>query len=360
MGRIDSRFLNDDEKWLATSEHLSKVIPGFEVYISEYDGWGSKDIDITSLQEDIRSEIEFWISNTPDEEIIETVKNINLPARKHLVQILPLWCRGFFEDQGGQFPIELSCPIPFFPYEKRLGKKVQVPQVIMKYGNTRITVQGTICKPDDLKGWVALNQIRKREQCEVSEGKRAIIVRPSFSDIAKELGSAEPWHPKVHKRIREMLMRLRSMSLSWEKGRGNKMKFYDGSLLHLTTNLSADNDGKLEIHMDRFFLELLMPQYNGFDEKVLYGLSGRQINMFIYLNRDERFNNSGCFNSRDYNQKYYDVYRNASLHSPAPISKQLSLAKIKSDLKTVLRSLKSKGIITKYSFTKLGYLRIQN
>ena len=70
MGRIDSRFLNDDEKWLATSEHLSKVIPGFEVYISEYDGWGSKDIDITSLQEDIRSEIEFWISNTPDEEII--------------------------------------------------------------------------------------------------------------------------------------------------------------------------------------------------------------------------------------------------------------------------------------------------
>src|SRR5690606_40949418 len=57
---------------------------------------------------------------------------------------------------------------------------------------------------------------------------------------SNELGSAEPWHPKVHKRIREMLIRLRSMSLSWEKGRGNDLKFYDGSLLHLTTNLSAD------------------------------------------------------------------------------------------------------------------------
>ena len=231
-------------------------------------------------------------------------------------------------------------------------------KVVMKYGDTRIIVRSFLCKPDDLKGWVALNQIRKRGQCEVTEGKRAIIIRPSFTDIAKELGVAEPWHPNIHKSIRQMFDRLRTMSISWEKGKGKNMKFYDGGLLHLTTNLDEDTAGHLEIHMDRFFIDLLLPQFNGFDEKVLYSLSGRQVNLYIYLNRDMGFNKLGKFNSRNFNQSYIDVYQNASLHSPAPISKPLSQGKIKTDLKTVLKGLKNKGAISRYAFTKLGYLHV--
>ncbi len=361
MARTKEVF-TEEIKWMNTARHLSKVIPNCETLANDRYGWKEQCDEshhiIPTIKKAIKQSVSEWIRSTSAQEVIDTVKQINLPARKHLVKVLPIQYRGFFEYQGGQFPIELSCPIPFFPYEKRLGEKVHVSKIVMEYGETRIIVSHILCKPDDLKGWVALNQIRKRGLCKVTEGEDAIIIRTSFADIAKELGIINPWDKNVRKGIREMLDRLRTMSLSWEKGKGKNMKFHDGGLLHLTTNLDEDTDGNLKILMDRFFTDLLMPQFNGFDEKVLFNLSGRQVNLYIYLNRDMAFNKFGEFNSRNFNQSYIDVYRNASLHSPAPISKQLSQGKIKTDLKIVLNGLKSKGVISRFGFTKLGYLRV--
>ena len=98
-------------------------------------------------------------------EIIETINNLDPAAIIHLRELMPLQYRGFFEDQGGHFPYELCCPIPFLPIEKKYGMEYQLTKPIIKHFGKNITlkISGTLCSPEAGKTYVALNQIRKRK-----------------------------------------------------------------------------------------------------------------------------------------------------------------------------------------------------
>lgn len=347
MQREKISRLNETEQWIVTAEAI-----GVSEYSLEWSTY-KDDLDIIpEIQESIIGKVTDEI-DMYNEDFIKSISKLHPSARTKILQIIPLEYRGFFEYEHGQFPIELSCPIPFFPYEDRLGERVVLTkQIILRYGKSVIKVRNILCKPDDIKVWVALNQIRKKNLCLVNEEKRTIILHVQYSDIAKELGYQNPWTERVHKIIRSRLERLREMSLVWECGR----KFYSGALLGILTNLDCDSENNIEIHMDKFFIELMKIQFNGFNEKQLYSLSGKPVNIFIYLNRDKGFNKFGVFDSRKYNQKVYDIYDLIGLQNP--MSEPLSNYKKSRMVRSLLDDLVAQGIIYSYRIEE-GFLHVE-
>jgi len=340
-----TKSLTEEKKWLATSEHIGRNIPYCEHLCEEYNYlWvEQKGFNITPIKRDIRRHVQLWIKNTPGKKVVATIQRLNPAARQHLLEIMPIQYRGFFETRDGQFPIEFSSPIPFLSMEKKYGTTFQITKTIRKrYGRNILEIKNTICTPEDGKVFIALNQIRKHNNVELTD-QYTIHFRTSFTEIAKELGKTQPYSKSTHEGIFHSLERLRSITLTWRNGK----RFYIGGLLHSATNLKPDNDHCIDICQDRFFSDLMLYQFNGFKcLQFYYHLPGRLANLFLFLNRFQSFNQYGTFDSQRWHLQIQDIYDLAGLHSPinAP-----TMAYILYDFKKLLKEAKKRKLIKSYS-----------
>ena len=346
--------INEVEKWMLTAQSIG---------ISEYtECWTNFSNDyeiIPEIQEAIICVIEDWANSLNKINfmaLINDIEKTNHSAYIQIISILPDKFKRLFRTKkvfpGGQLPIELCCPIPFFPYERKLGERVYLKQPIVRnYGEIKIEIHNILCKPDDLKCYVALNQILKDNPEDLYIYDDHIFFRTTYTDIAKELGYNNPWDSSLHEQIRRKLERLCDMRIRLKTKKMNKYS----SLLLDTCELEEDSSFTIKIAMSKMFLDLMQLQFIGFDEKELYQLTGKLVNLYIYLNRDKNFNKNGFFNSKAYKQHYWDIYENASLRSP--FSKPITRHKIYLELSKLLDELENKKIIDSHKFHE-SYLRI--
>jgi hypothetical protein len=352
---IEPRLLTEEQKWLATAENIGRNIPYLRYLTEEFNEfWCEDDFDITPIRMEIRQRMREWMKFTPEADIIETISYLDPAARNHLLEIMPLQYRGFFEYQGGQFPIELCCPIPFLPIEKKYGVNYQITKPIKKqFGKNTLEISGTLCNPEAGKTWVALNQIRKRKVGQLYDGT-ILSFRTSFTEICRELGKNKPGASNVQEGIIHNLEQLRGISITWRNGR----QFYVGGLIHLATNLRIEDCRDVQIYQDRFFIDQILNQFIGIkDVGVYYSLRGKGANLYLFLNNFESFRKYDTFNSKKWHWKYNDVYDMAGLKSP--LSKPTEKFML-DDLTQHLEEFRRRHIIKNHSYTDEGHLLINH
>jgi len=339
-----NKSLSPEEKWIATADHLSRHVPGCERLADYRDDWimnRDNPEAIKQIKRDINYLVRTWMRGAGEDEIRQTVATLNPAAREHIKQLMPLHRRGWFEHRGGQFPIELSVPMIFRSIEKQNLSNVAIRRPItISWGKNRIEIKNNYCTADDIKVWVATNQIRKRSR--VRKVDRYIITYETrFVDIAKELGKNNPYSKSAHDSILHSLERSRGMTMTHYEGTRFK---HLGGLLHSATDLEEDSTGLIEIHQDSYWFELMNLQFTGIDEKILYSLPGKQAVFYVFLSRFRSFNKFGNFNSEEYNLTISGVYDLAGLKSPF---KEPDMSYIRYDMKQQLEGLQHAGIVKK-------------
>ena len=266
---------------------------------------------------------------------------------------MPLPYRSFFEDQGGQFPIELSCPIPFLPIEKKYGYNYQLVKPIVKHFGKDITmeIRGTLCNPEAGKVWVALNQIRKRSRAVSYFDHTLLRFETTFTEICRELGKQNPTASNVHEGILHSLEQLSGLQITLHY-RGD---IYIGGLIHSATILKEDDNRKIYIYQNRFFADQMLKQFIGINTDIFYSLRGKSSNLYIFLNNFKTFREEGRFNSEDWHRKYWEIYDMAGLKSPLSHPNKRFMYR---DLIACLEELTDNRRMINYEITEKSFLII--
>ena len=262
-----------------------------------YDKWDYMRTDEASYNErtemevDVTKFIRAWCKVTEEKEIVRILATISEKAMYTLHELSPVQFKGFFKPEYEGLPNEFACPTPFLVINRNEGAWSPLKKpLILRYGKTKIKIMGTALHSEDGQLCYALlclskSKIRKRPD------NNTVAYRTTLTEIGIEMMKGNPYAFDTQNAIWHGLERLRACSITITGPDGLRSL---GGILNSAKELKTDESGeKIDIFLDRDFVELVEMGYTKIDPKLYFKMSPRQANLYLYLQRQKSFNTAG-------------------------------------------------------------------